>query len=211
MNSFWTLLKSFVKIVYRDKKGFYWTVLIPAFIYFALSVLPVGKFVQTNFEYSNFVLPGIIAMTIMQSGIYSLAYALVELKARGVIKRFLATPMTKTELIFGLLGSRILLVFIQVILLTLLGVFVFDATFAWNIVSVALLVLLGGSIFLLIGLMISSWSDSYQTAAPITSAIALPMTFLGGIFYPIETLPKALQIAAKILPITYLSDGLRQN
>ena len=87
---------------------------------------------------------------------------------------------------------------------------VFKATFAGNIFSVLILVLLGGAIFLLVGLLISTFAKTYDSAAPITSAIALPLTFLGNIFYPIEALPHGLQIFARLLPITYLSDGLRQ-
>ena len=64
---------------------------------------------------------------------------------------------------------------------------------------------------MLIGLLISNFAKTYDSAAPITSAIGLPLTFLGSIFYPLTVLPHALQTIAKILPITYLADGLRQS
>lgn len=210
MNSFIELFKSNFKMFFREKEGFYWTVLMPAFIYVALSVLPIGKFTGTQIKYSNYVLPGIIAMTIMQGGIYSLAYWMVDLKSRGIIKRLMATPIKSWQLATSLVGARLVVVLAQTIILTLLGIFVFGASFTGNIFSTIILVLLGGAIFLALGLIISSFAKSYDTAAPITSAVGLPLTFLGDIFYPISSLPHGLQVFAKLLPITYLADGLRQ-
>ena len=185
---------------------------MPAFIYTALSVLPIGSTFTKNssLAYSTYVLPGMIAMVIMQSGIYGLAYWMVDLKARGALKKLNATPMPEWQMVLSLIASRTLIIFGQVIVLTLLGVFFFNAKFSGNIISVFLLSSLGGGIFLSLGLLISAVSKTYESAAPITSAIGLPMTFLGNIFYPIEILPNSLRIFAKALPITYLADGLRQ-
>src|SRR5579872_4819307 len=106
MNSFTQLFKANLKIFYRNRQGFFWTLFMPAAIYIALSVLPISKGVTAQERYSTFVLPGIIAMTIMQTGIYGLAYWMVDLKARGVVKRFLATPLTVSQFIFGILTAR---------------------------------------------------------------------------------------------------------
>jgi ABC-2 type transport system permease protein len=210
MNSFKQLFLANFKMFYREKEGFYWTVLLPAFIYIALSVLPIGQSFAGNLKYSNFVLPGIIAMTIMQGGVYSLSYWMVDLKSRGIIKRLLATPLKQWQLALSLVCARLVVMLAQTIILTLIGILVFKATFAGNIFSVLVLMFLGGSIFLLCGLLISSFAKTYDSAAPITSAIALPLTFLSNIFYPITLLPRSLKIVAEILPMNYLSDGLRQ-
>src|SRR6185436_17699351 len=110
MNSFYQLFLANSKMFYREKEGFYWTVLMPAFIYVALSVLPIGNAVSTGLNYSNFVLPGIIAMTIMQGGIYTLAYWMVDLKSRGIIKRLLATPLKQWQLALSLVCARLAIV-----------------------------------------------------------------------------------------------------
>ena len=183
---------------------------MPSFIFIALSVLPVSKFIQGQVVYSAYVLPGIIAMTIMQGGIYGLAYWMTDMKALGVIKRFLVTPFKTYELVLSLVAARTVVMFGQVIILTLLGLLFFKAHFAGNIISTLILVIIGGAIFLLAGLLIANYASSYDTAAPITTAIGLPMTFLGNVFYPIDNLPHALKLVAKCLPITYLADGLRQ-
>lgn len=210
MNSFWQLLKANLKMFLREREGFYWNLVMPGLIYIALSILPIGKLTDGSTRYSTYVLPGIIAMTIMQGGIYSLAYWMVDLKSRGIIKRLLATPIKQWQLALSLVGARLTIVLAQVLLLTLLGIGIFGATFKGNYISILILVLLGGAIFLSIGLLIANYAKSYDAAAPITSAIGLPLTFLGDIFYPVNSLPHGLQTFAKFLPITYLADGLRQ-
>jgi ABC-2 type transport system permease protein len=210
MQSALQLFLANIKIFYRNRQGFYWTIAMPAIIYIALSVLPVGKSINSQTSYSNYVLSGIIAMSIMQTGIYGLAYWMVDLKTRGVLKRFMVTPIKPAAMIFGIVSSRIVVVLIEVVALTIIGMVFFHATFAGNIISTLLISILGGAIFLLVGLLISNYSKSYETAAPITSAVGLPLTFLGNIFFPIDSLPHVLKVVAKLLPITYLADGLRQ-
>ncbi len=209
MNSFIELLKANLKMTVRNRGGIFWTILMPAFIYIALSILPIGKSMNSNVSYSDYVLPGILAMTIMQGGIYGLAYWMVDLKSRGVIKRFLVTPIKEWQLILAVVASRTVTIFVQMVVLTLIGVIFFNAQFVGNFFSIIILTLLGAAIFLLLGLLISSFANSYEAAAPITSAIGLPLTFLGNIFFPIDGLPKALKVIAEILPITYLADGFR--
>ncbi len=207
--SLWVLFKVNLKMIIRNRSGLFWTVVMPVGIYVALSVLPIEDMAGVNIRYSTYLLPGMIAMTIMQAGIYSLAYWMVDLKARGVIKRLQVTPLRKNELIFSLLLARVVVMMVQVVLLTLVGVIFFEAVFVGNLEFIFLFTVLGGFIFLLIGLLISTVADSYESAAPITAAIGLPFSFLGNIFFPVENLPGFLQIIAKLFPITYLAEGLR--
>ncbi len=211
MLSFWQLFKANLKMFYREKEGVYWTIIMPAVIYIAVSLIPLGKLINAQTAYSNFVLPGIIAMTIMQGGIYSLAYWVIDLKSRGITKRLLATPLKQWQLVLSLICARLTVVVAQVIILTLIGKIIFHAQFAGNFFSALIFVVEGGAIFLMIGLLISNYAKTYDSAAPMTSAIGLPLTFLGNIFYPITLLPLALQRIAEALPITYLAAGLRQT
>lgn len=208
-SSFVQLFLMNLRLVYRNRSGIFFTLVMPAIIYIALSVLPIGGTLGGAFNYSQYVLPGIIAMTIMQGGIYGLAYWMIDLKARGVIKRFLVTPLKQSELIISVLASRVIIALLQAIFLTLVGIIFFHTTVAFNVLFVFVLATLGAGIFLLIGLLISMFADSYEAAAPITTAVGLPLTFLGNIFFPVESLPRVLRIVGEILPITYLADGIR--
>lgn len=211
--SFRQLFLMNLRLVYRNRSGIFFTLVMPSLIYIALSVLPIGASFggggTGGINYSNYVLPGIIAMTIMQGGIYGLAYWMIDLKARGVIKRFLVTPLKQSELIISVLASRVIIALCQAVFLTVVGIIFFNVNVSFNILFVFLIASLGASIFLLIGLIISMFANTYEAAAPITTAIGLPLTFLGNIFFPTESLPKVLRFVGEVLPITYLADGIR--
>lgn len=207
--SFYNLFLANLKIVFRDTGGLFWTIVLPVVIYSVLSLLPINKYLGISFNYSQFVLPGIIAYVIMQGGIYGLGYWMVDQRAQGVIKRFLATPLRQWELAMAVVASRLVVMFLQIILLTAIGMLFFQAPFYWNILSIVLVTLLGGSIFLMLGLLISTVATTYQGAAPLTAGIGLPLTFLGNMFFPITALPDSLQVFAKLLPVTHIALSLR--
>jgi ABC-2 type transport system permease protein len=212
-SSFKQLFLMNIRLVYRNRTGMFFTLIMPTLIYVGLSVLPIGNGIgggaASNFNYSQYVLPGIIAMTVMQGGIYGLAYWMIDLKARGVIKRFLVTPLKQGELIISVLASRILIAIGQAVFLTVVGVAFFHVEISPIVLLALPLTILGAGIFLLIGLLISMFADTYEAAAPITTAVGLPLTFLGNIFFPTAGLPKVLRYVGQVLPITYLADGLR--
>ena len=208
-SSFKQLFLMNLRLVYRNRTGLFFTLIMPTIIYVALSVLPIGSALGTKIRYSQYILPGIIAMTIMQGGIYGLAYWMIDLKARGVIKRFLVTPLKQSELVLSVLASRIIVALAQAIFITLIGVIFFHVTLHINMLLVLLFAAVGAAIFLLIGLLISMFADTYEAAAPITTAIGLPLTFLGNIFFPVASMPKVLRYVGEALPITYLADAIR--
>ncbi len=209
MNSFYQLFISNLKMIYRNKSGLFWSLAVPLGIYVALAALPLPA-TSEGLLYKNFALPGVVAYVIMQAGIYTLAYWMVDLKGRGIIKRFLATPIKTSHLVGSLVLARLSVIVIQAVLITLVGFIFFDAAFMGNILSALLLILLGGGIFLCIGLLISNFSNSYETAAPLTASLGMPMAFLGNLFFPANLLPPVLHFFSKLLPITYLAEGLRQ-
>ncbi|MBI4363707.1 MAG: ABC transporter permease [Candidatus Doudnabacteria bacterium] len=207
MMSFWQLFVCHLKVVYRNRSGFFWTVIMPVGMYIVLSVLPLDALMGIN--YSDFILPGIAAFAIMQGGIYTLAYWMVDLRSRGVIKRFQATPLKKSELILSLVAARAVVMLVQVALLTLIGILVFRAPVEGSLLLAVIFVVTGAFVFLPLGLVISTFGNTYDAVAPITAGVGFVFGFLSNIFYPIEVIPEVLQTLSKILPTTYLADGLR--
>jgi ABC-type multidrug transport system permease subunit len=109
-----------------------------------------------------------------------------------------------------MLSSRVIVSLAQVAFLAAIGIVFFDAKITYNVIPIIALSVLGSGIFLLVGLLISMLADTYEAAAPITTAIGLPLTFLGNIFFPTDSLPAVLKAVSEFLPITYLADGLRK-
>jgi len=206
----WQLFLINTKLLLRNPNALFFTIAMPVVFYVGLSFVPINRLIGTNYNYATYLLPGMIAYVIMQGGIYGLAYWMVDLRSRGVIKRFIVTPVKPYQMAVSVVASRLLVMLAQVVILTSIAVLVFKVTFVWNVVSIISFTILGGTVFLILGLLISSFSKTYETAAPITAAIGLPLTALGNIFFPIEKLPEVIQWVAKLLPITYLADGFRK-
>ncbi|OGE82182.1 MAG: hypothetical protein A3B10_02180 [Candidatus Doudnabacteria bacterium RIFCSPLOWO2_01_FULL_44_21] len=207
--TYWQLTKINLLMIFRNRNALFWNLVIPALLYIGLSLLPIGL-ILGNTSYSSFLLPGLIALMIMQGGIYTLAYWMTDIKNRGIIRQLAVTPVRKTALILSLMTARSITMILQALLLTLIGTIFFRVQINGALIWIPILVILGGFVFLPIGLLISTFAKSYDAASPLTAAIGLPLTFLGNVFYPIHFLPQSLQIIAKYLPITFLADSLRQ-
>lgn len=198
-------------MVYRNGSGLFWTIAMPVIFYVIFALFRLERFIAVGGRsYADFFLPGFLAYTFMQGGLYGLGYFLTDLKAKGVIKRFLVTPIRPFEMAVAVVVSRVLVMLAQLVLLTALAVGIFHAQFSLSSAPLVLVVgVLGGSLFLLVGLLVSTAATSYESAAPITAGIGLPLMFLGDVFYPLSMLPHVLSVIGKILPLSHLSAAFR--
>ncbi|NQW16753.1 MAG: ABC transporter permease [Chloroflexi bacterium] len=164
-------------------------------------------------DFADFLVPGIAAMAIMQGGIFGVVFSLVRFRAQGVLRRLFATPIGPRHFLVGQVITRLTISLIQayILLITgalILGVSVGGSVAAW--LSLTVLALLGGALFISMGLAISGWAKTEDTAAPLSNIIALPMMFMSGIFFPVDVLPEAMRSVVQFLPLTYLADGMRE-
>ena len=163
--------------------------------------------------YKGFIIPGIAAMAIMQNGIFSVVFTLLSYKNQGVLRRLQATPISPSHFIVGHLISRVTIIILQTFLLLIMGVFILGVSIgqgsimAW--INILLLSLLGGVLFLSIGLAISSLAPSEDSAPALANLVTFPMLFLSGVFFPIDFLPKFVGYVSNVLPLTHLAQGIR--
>jgi len=212
-NSFLQLFIANFKMLLRNRRGIFFNLVLPIGLYVGISKI-TGILSAANSagnSYANYLLPGIIAMTAMQTGIFSVSYWLIDLRQSGALKRFLVTPLSPIEMIGSVVASRLVLILTQVALLIAIGMLFFGATVNGHLIAIILLLALGGAVFLSIGFLISSFARTYEEAAPITTIINLLFTFLGNIFFPTQNFPHLLKIISGALPVTFLSQGLRDN
>lgn len=165
---------------------------------------------SSELEYRDFLLTGMIALSIAQGGLFGMV-DLVDMRRKGLIKRLRMTPAKMG--IFGLsdMVMRLLFSTIQIILLSLIGVFVFGANLFINFPSLLLVFLIGALAFNGIGYFISSFSNTNEAYMGVANIVSFLMMFLSGIFFPVETMPEWLQPVSNILPLTYFADGLRDS
>ena len=158
--------------------------------------------------YIDFLVPGILGLTIMQLGIFSVAFGFVQLKTTGTLRRLFATPTSPSYFLSAQVSSRLIIALIQVLILLGVGLW-FGVQLVGSVVVVLALSVLGSIVFLAMGYGVAGWAKNENQAAPVANLIALPMMFLSGSFFPREAMPEVLQEVTRFLPLTYLNDALR--
>jgi ABC-2 type transport system permease protein len=170
-----------------------------------------GKGVKTsNLGAIDFLLPGILAISIMQLGIFSVAFAFVSMKASGMLRRLQATPTHPGQFVAGQAITRLVIGILQVILLTFLGIWLFEFHMLGNLIEFLAVAVLGTLVFLAFGFIVAGLAKDENQAAPIANLIAFPMMFLSGTFFERDNFPAAVKTITDFFPLTYLADALRQ-
>jgi len=164
-----------------------------------------------NLSYIDFLLPGMVGLSVMQLGIFSVAFGFVRFKATGMLRRIQATPIHPSSFLAAQGFTRLVMAIVQTALLVGIGV----ALFSFHLASSSylpflLLALIGSAVFMAFGFAIAGWAKDENQAQPVTQLIQFPMMFLSGIFFPRDAFPHTLQVITGFLPLTYLGDALRQ-
>lgn len=173
------------------------------------SVLKTEAVATRNLTYMDFLLPGILAMSIMQAGIFGVAFGFVSLKKRGILRRLWVTPINPNDFIIAQVAMRLLVLTVQMAVMLGVGVLFLNLHFVGNIALMALLGMLGAIVFLGIGFALAGISKSEDQVAPLANVISLPMMALSGVFFSRTNLPGILRTITDVFPLTYLADGLR--
>lgn len=165
--------------------------------------------------YKGFLVPGIVALSIMQSGILGVVFTLISYKTQGVLKRLQATPIDPSHFLIGQMISRLLIIVIQTFVLFIIGTLILNidialgSIFAW--INIIIFSVLGSILFLFIGLAISGASPNEDYAAPIANLITFPMMFLSGVFFDTDIFPNWLSLITNNLPLSPLVNSLRES
>lgn len=165
---------------------------------------------NAELSYTDFLLTGMIALAIAQGGMFGMV-GLVEMRSKGLIKRLQMTPANMN--LFGLsdMVMRVLFSVVQIILLSLIGVFIFGANLFINFPTLLLVFLLGTLSFTAVGYFISSFSKTTEAYMGVANIANFLMMFLSGVFFPIETMPEWIRPISNVLPLTYFVEGLRES
>ncbi len=154
------------------------------------------------------LLPGILAMTIMQLGLFS-ALPFIVMREKGILKRLRATPLPRATIIGAQVTQRVCIAFLQTAMILIFGTLFFHFHMQGSWLALAGLVVFGVLTFICIGAVLSSIAKTQETGVSMVQLINFPMMFLSGFFFPVEMLPGFMQPIVKIIPATYLADMLR--
>jgi len=164
---------------------------------------------SSEIEYMDYLIPGILAMSIMNSGMIGLASAFVTYRERGILRRVRATPFPLSSFILARILSQLVVSVAQAIVLIGAGLLIADLTVNGNLFFVLVMVTIGSLAFLSLGFVVAAFARNQETADSLANAFTFPMLFLGGVFFPVDSAPDWLQPIMRLIPLRYLADGLR--
>ena len=162
-----------------------------------------------NLGYIDFILPGIMAMSIMQLGIFTVAFAFISFKTSGALRRIQATPIKPGNFLVAQSITRYIVGILQIALLAGIGIGLFHLHLLGSVFSLFVVVTLGIIVFLAMGFGIAGAAKDENQAAPFANLIQFPQLFLSGIFFPRDAFPHWLFVITNFLPLTYLADAMR--
>lgn len=157
----------------------------------------------------SYLVPSILGMALMQLGVFA-AVPLVADRQKMILKRLNATPLHRWQLVGSNVVMRLLIGILQAVIIVAVGTALFGMQMTGSLIQVAFLVVLGALAFLSLGYVIASFAPTEDAANGMTSVVQFPLMFLSGTFFVIDQMPQPLQVVARFLPLTYLSDALRQ-
>ncbi|MFH1557513.1 MAG: ABC transporter permease [Pseudomonadota bacterium] len=160
-------------------------------------------------RYIDFLIPGLIGLNIMGSGMWGIAWTVVDSRQRKLLKRFAATPMRRAHFLLSFVLSRLVFLAVEVALLLAFGVLVFGIPVRGSIGALALTVLCGTLSFSGLALLVAARPSNPEVASGWMNLVMMPMWILSGSFFSYSRFPEVLHPAIRALPLTALNDGLR--
>lgn len=160
-------------------------------------------------RYVDFLVPGLLGMSLMGGGLWGVGFVTVDMRIRKLLKRFLATPMKKSQFLAAVMISRLLFMVPEVIIILVFARLAFNVVNHGSELSVVVLILLGAFTFSGLGLLVASRAKTLEAVSGLMNLVMLPMWILSGIFFSSDRFPEAFQPVVKALPLTPLIDALR--
>src|SRR5437667_6244596 len=148
-------------------------------------------------------------MNLMNSGMWGIGFALVDMRQRKLLKRFVATPMRRTDFLMALASSRLILMVVEVGLLLGFGILIFHMRVLGSFLSIVLIGALGAVSFGGLGLLTASRAQKIESVSGLINIVMMPMWIFSGVFFSYERFPAMVQPFIKALPLTALNDALR--
>ncbi|HET9753879.1 MAG TPA: ABC transporter permease [Myxococcales bacterium] len=165
--------------------------------------------VEPGSRYIDFLIPGLLGMQLMSAGMWGIGYVVVEMRTRKLLKRLVATPMSRAEFLWSFVIMRALFLLLELPVLLGFAWFAFKVGVAGSVALLTGVSLLGALAFAGIGLLVAARAQNTQTVSGLINLVMLPMFVGSGVFFSTARFPQAAQPFLRVLPLTALNDALR--
>jgi ABC-2 type transport system permease protein len=160
-------------------------------------------------RYIDWVIPGLIGMNLMSTGMWGMGFGLVQMRQKKQLKRMSATPMRKRDFLFAQILARLAFIALEVPPILLFAWLAFGVELQGSFLALAGIVILGAMTFAGIGLLSSSRARTIEGVSGVLNLVMLPMFVLSGVFFPASRYPDVVQPLIQALPLTAMNDALR--
>jgi ABC-type multidrug transport system permease subunit len=164
---------------------------------------------ETGARYIDFLIPGLLGMNLMSSGLWGLGFVLVQARMQKLLKRLAATPMKRWHFLMSFILSRLIFLAFEILAVLAFAYFVFGAKVQGSVLSFFLIAVIGSMTFAGMGLVIAARPQTIEGVSGLINAAMLPMWLLSGTFFSSSRFPDFAQPFIKLLPLTALNDSLR--
>jgi ABC-2 type transport system permease protein len=160
-------------------------------------------------RYIDFLLPGLLGMNLMGTGMWGIGFSIVNARTRKLLKRLIATPMRRSHYLMAQILSRFVFLVGEVVLLVGFGTLFFDVPLRGSMLLLALTCAIGAVAFSGLGLLVASRAQTIEAVSGLMNFVMLPMWLCSGVFFSADRFPDAAQPFIQLLPLTALNDALR--
>ena len=219
------LLTPFLFFFYRDisrvfkvKVQTIFAPLISQILYLVIFGVSLGKVVTISdqFSYLEFIIPGLVAMSLINQSFQNGSSSIFSMKITGEIIDIKSTALNIQQIIFGIALSGLLRGLIVSLLTLCMGEifhFYFEGSFLplHNAFSLVVFLVLGGIVFTMLGFSVGIWSRTFDHIGAISNFVILPLIYLGGVWFDLDTLSPFWQKLSIWNPLLYFVNGIRYS
>jgi ABC-type multidrug transport system permease subunit len=164
---------------------------------------------EVGSRYIDFLIPGLIAMNLMSGSMWGVAWVIVHMRVRRLLKRFLAAPMRRRDLMLSLGLARLVVIPVELLTILAFSRVFFGVQVMGSYLALLAVALVGSASFVAIAIAVASRAQNTETVSGLMNLVMMPMFIASGVFFAASNFPQAIQPAIRVLPLTAMCDGLR--
>ncbi len=160
-------------------------------------------------RYVDFLIPGLLAMGIMMACCWGISYTIIDRRSKKLLRRMVATPMKKTNLLFALITARFSMNLAEALLLFAFAWAYFGVNIQGSWSAIIVLFIAGNIAFSGISILISCHTANTEVGNGMINAVVTPMMVVSGVFFSYHNFPEWAIPVIQYLPLTMITDGFR--
>lgn len=204
----WRQVAVEIRMYWRNRAAFFFGFLLPLLFLTFFGSLNRNSRIEGH-QFIDFFLPGMLGFSVVATALSNLAISLPIQRDQLILKRLRATPIPTALFLAGKVLMATLVILAQSVVMLIVGWLFFRLTFPRDLVAVAVWLVVGSTVFSAIGFAVAGLIPTGDASPAIVNAVYLPMVFLGGAFFPTNSMPTLLRMVARALPLTYFIDAVR--